>query len=318
MKGVRDFELPESLRKVQKKAVTLERVTLIYLISVVVVMYLTMGSSQAMKSAWLEDVLSLLPSIAFLISSRINSKSPNKKFRYGYHRVFSIAFLSGAIGLLGMGLFLVFDSAMALIKGEHPTIGSILILGQQLWMGWIMLLALLYSAVPAMILGFKKLPLAKELHNKVLFTDAKAQKADYLTAFAAMVGVVGIGAGFWWLDAVAALFISFSVLKDGFTHTKTAILDLMDRYPVTLKKQQEDKLIAEIEQIVLSWDWVKQAEVRIREHGQVYFGEIAVIPENGVDLDQLEAGYKQLRDYHWKIHDLSIAPVKKLPGWDKE
>ncbi|PKD16191.1 hypothetical protein APR41_10415 [Salegentibacter salinarum] len=315
MKSIHDFELPENLKKTLSKAIKLEWITLFYLLSVVILMYLVMGSSQAMKSAWLEDVLSLIPSIAFLISTKIFRKKPNKEFPYGYHRVFSISFLTGAVALLGMGIFLVFDSSMSLIKAEHPTIGNKMFFGQQIWMGWIMIAVLLYSALPAMVLGFKKLPLAKELHNKILFTDASAQKADYMTAFAAILGIIGVGIGYWWADAVGALFISFSVLKDGVNHVKTSILDLMDRHPKTIKEQKDDEKIEEIKQLVTSWEWVKDANVRFRENGQVYFGEIAYIPNGDIDLDQLHQGYEILRNHHWKIHDFTIGPVKELPKW---
>lgn len=315
MKTIKDFELPEDLKSELKKAVKLEWITVFYLLTVAVLMYLVMGSSQAMKSAWLEDVLSLVPSIAFLVSTKINSKKPNSRFPYGYHRVFTISFLTGAVALLGMGLFLVFDSSMSLIKAEHPSIGNREFFGYRVWMGWVMILVLLYSSIPAMILGFKKLPIAKKLHNKVLFTDASAQKADYMTSLAAILGIIGIGFGLWWADSVAALFISFSVLKDGITHVKTSILDLMDRRPVTVEKQKEDPLVEEIEQEVNSWNWVKAAKVRFREDGQVYFGEVFIVPGKNYNLQDITDGYDKLRKKHWKIHDLSIAPVKELPEW---
>jgi hypothetical protein len=61
-------ELPEDLKPVMKKAKKYERITVVYLISVVIVIYLTLSSSQAMKAAWLEDMISIVPSIAFLIA----------------------------------------------------------------------------------------------------------------------------------------------------------------------------------------------------------------------------------------------------------
>lgn len=318
MKTIKDFELPRDLQKVLSKAKKLEWITVGYLISVVIVMYLTLGSSQAMKSAWLEDVLSLVPSIAFLISTRINTKKANNEFRYGYHRVFSISFLAGAVALLGMGLFLVYDSSMALIHAEHPTIGSKMIFGHTVWMGWIMVLALLYSAIPAMILGFKKLPLSRKLHNKLLHTDASAQKADYMTALAAIVGILAVGAGYWWADAVAALFISFSVLKDGISRTKTAALDLMDRYPENIDDNNKDEIIEEVKKVVGKWPWVQEVEVRFREAGQIYFGQIIVVPTKDFSLDDIQEGYKIVRKMHWKIHDVSIVPVKELPQWKQK
>jgi cation diffusion facilitator family transporter len=237
---VKAFELPDDLKPVFDKAKKLEWITLFYLISVVGVMYAVMGSSQAMKSATLEDALSIIPSLCFLISSKIYIKDPNKEFPYGYHRVYGIAFLTGALALFGIGMFLVIDSCITLFTADKPTIGSIYIFGHQVWLGWVMIVVLVYSSVPSIILGLKKLPLAKQLHNKILYTDADTQKADYMTAFAAMIGVVGISAGWWWADAAAAILIGISVLYDGITRVKTAVLDLMDRTPVKTDDSAEE------------------------------------------------------------------------------
>lgn len=308
MRRSKSFELPDSLQNTMDKAKKLEWITLGYLISVIMVMFLVMGSSQAMKTAWLEDTLSTLPAIAFLIATRIYDKPATNKYPYGYHKVFSIAFLTGSIALFGMGLFLATDSFLSLIKGDRPTIGTIVIFGNIIWMGWIMILALLYSALPAMWLGFKKLPLAKKLHNKILHTDATTQKADYMTSFAAIIGIVGVGFGLWWMDAVAAIFISISIIKDGFTNLKSAIADLMERRPQDVKNKNPDPLIQEICDRVQKWHWVNDAQVRFREHGQVYFGEIYIIPKPLQNMEVLMTeGKKEIEAYHWKIYDVTLT-----------
>ena len=272
-----------------------------------------------MKTAWLEDALSMIPAISFLIASRIYNKKPTEKFQYGFHRVFSIAFLTGSIALFGMGLFLLVDSAITLIKAEHPTIGTIVLFGHQIWMGWIMIAVLVYSSLPAMYLGYKKLPLAKKLHNKILYTDANAQKADYMTGFAAMLGILGLGIGWWWADASAALFISFSVLKDGYTNLKDAVEDLMDRKPLQIKADKPDKLVAKTENFVKTWDWVKDAKVRFREEGQVYFGDVQVIIKPGTDVPKsIEEGLKKLQAFHWKIYDVTLMPVQELIDYSEK
>ncbi|MEX0720187.1 MAG: cation diffusion facilitator family transporter [Balneolaceae bacterium] len=307
-------ELPEELKGTLQKAKKLEWVTIIYMSTVVVLMYLVMGSSQAMKTAWLEDILSLIPTIAFLIAEKINTKGPNNTFPYGYHRVFSIAFLTGSLALFSMGLFLILDSSMSLLNMEHPTIGIMPLFGYDIWQGWVMIAVLIYSFIPAIYIGFKKLPLAKKLHNKILFTDSEAQKADYNTSFAAILGIIGIGYGLWWADAAAAIFISFSILKDGYDNLKTAVLDLMDRHPVHTENHKKDDLVLDIENFVKSWDWVKDARVRFREHGQVYFGEIAVVVHTNENLaENIEQGIKSLTEFHWKINDVTITPLPSLP-----
>lgn len=314
MKKTDAFELPDSLQHPFNKAKKLEWVTLIYLLTVIVLMYVVMGSSQAMKTAWLEDALSTLPAISFLIASTIYYKKPNKTFPYGYHRAFSIAFLAGSLALFSMGCYLMVDSSISLVKEERPTIGVFSLFGNQIWMGWIMILALMYSALPAMYLGYKKLPIAKKIHNKILYTDAATQKADYMTAFAAIIGILGVGAGLWWADPTAAIFISFSVIKDGFKNVKNAINDLMDRHPVKIDSNEKEELVYEIEKYINSWDWVIKSRVRFREHGQVYFGEIMVICQKNIDLPtRIEEGVTLINMYHWKIYDVTLMPVKQLP-----
>jgi divalent metal cation (Fe/Co/Zn/Cd) transporter len=69
-----------------RTAVRLEWLTLAYLCSAVVAIYLTLGSSQAMKTAWFEDMLSMIPPAAFLVASRVRHRDPNDRYPYGYHR----------------------------------------------------------------------------------------------------------------------------------------------------------------------------------------------------------------------------------------
>ena len=79
-------ELPPELVPVHRRAVRLEWITIAYLLSAIAAIFFTLGSSQAMKGAWLEDMLSLAPPIAFLVATRVRHKAPNASFPYGYHR----------------------------------------------------------------------------------------------------------------------------------------------------------------------------------------------------------------------------------------
>ncbi|MGH2755388.1 MAG: cation transporter, partial [Actinomycetota bacterium] len=231
MRTMRDFELPPQKERVRAKAVRFEWITIAYLVSAVVLVYLTLGASQAMKAVWLEDLLSLVPPMAFLIGDRVRRKPPDKEFPFGHHAAISIAYFAAAMALAGLGLFIFYDSFMKFISFEHAPIGVVQPFGEPVWLGWFMLGALLWSAVPAVILGRIKISIARELHDKVLYADAEMNKADWMTAVAGMVGVIGIGLGIWWLDAAAAIFISLDIMKDGFTNVRIAVHDLSDGRP---------------------------------------------------------------------------------------
>ena len=59
--------------------------------------------------------------------------------------------------------------------------------------------------------------------------------------------------------------------------------------------------------------WVKQAWVRLREDGDVLTGEAFVVPR---DESQLLDGLKEAREVatsvDWRLHDVSIVPVRTL------
>ena len=170
-------ELPPDKARVYRAAVRIEWLTIAYMVSAVVLLYLTLGSSQAMKAAWWEDLLGLLPPIAFLLSNRFRDRDPSPRFPYGYHRATSLAYLSAALALFALGGYILYDSVAKLARFEHPPIGMVSPLGLgPVWLGWLMIAALAWSAIPAMLLGRAKLPLAAELHDKVLYADAKMNR----------------------------------------------------------------------------------------------------------------------------------------------
>src|SRR5690606_22555560 len=165
--------------------------------------------------AWIEDLLSFIPPIAFLIAVKVNRKAPTLDHPYGFHRSVGVGHLVSAVALTSMGTFLVIDSGSGLLSGEHPTIGTIEIFGQVIWLGWLMIGVMALIAAPPVFIGRAKIKLARDLHNKVLYADADMNKADWMTAVGSIVGVAGVGIGLWWLDYAAALFIAGGILYDG-------------------------------------------------------------------------------------------------------
>jgi divalent metal cation (Fe/Co/Zn/Cd) transporter len=63
-------EFPPDQQRALRKARRLEWITIAYLVSAIGILALVLGSSQAMRTAWAEDILSLIPPIAFLIAMR--------------------------------------------------------------------------------------------------------------------------------------------------------------------------------------------------------------------------------------------------------
>jgi cation diffusion facilitator family transporter len=314
----RKFELPHELEEQQRKAVRLEWITLAYMLSAVVLLFLTLGQSQAMKAAWIEDLLSLLPPAAFLIASRLRKRDPSEKFPWGMHRAVTVAYVFAALALLAMGSYVFVDSAIKLVRAEHPPIGVIQLFGEEIWLGWVMIAALVYSGLPAVFLGRAKLRLADDLHDKVLYADAQMNKADWMTVSAAIVGIVGIGFGLWWADAVAALFISLDIVHDGWKNVRAAVHDLMDARPRRHDAREYHPIVERMNAEVNGCGWVERGAVRLREEGHVFAGEVMVVPReealaNGAGLMQrLDDLAEHLLSLEWKVYDIVVVPVKEI------
>ena len=132
-----------------------------------------------------------------------------------------------------------------------------------------------------------------------------------------MVGIVGIGFGLWWADSAAAALISLDILKDGAQNLRRAVADLMDETPTTVDRDATDPVRDELLSMLKGLDWVEGAEVRLREEGQVYFGEAFVVPSGTSNLTQnIEDATREARDLDWRLQDLVIMPVRTLPERD--
>ncbi|GAA4414815.1 cation transporter [Georgenia halophila] len=309
-------ELPEDQEAALRRAVRLAWLTIAFLVTAVVLVYLVMGSSQAMKTAWAEDMLSFIPPISFLVAIRATRRRPSPKHPYGYHRSVGVGHLVAATALLVMGAILVFDSASGLLAGEHPPVGLMEVGGHVVWSGWLMIGAMAYTLVPPVLLGRAKMPLAKKLHDRVLYADADMNKADWMTAAAAMLGVLGIGVGLWWADSVAALFVSGSILHDGVRNIRVAVAALMDARAETFDGAEPHPLVDELDGRLGRLDWVAEARSRVRDQGHVFHVESFVVPVEGYAprlADLIEAREMAI-SIDWKIDDMIVVPVEELPA----
>jgi len=294
--------IPRAIAADVKRGERLEYWTLGWMVSVVLVMWLVMGSSQAMKAAVIEDLLSLVPAIVFLLSVHWERRRPNRRFPFGYRRANSLAFLVAATALLSVGGFLAYESVTTLIRQEHPTVGGITLFGHTIWLGWLMIAALAYSVVPPIILGHMKQPVAERIRDKVLHTDALMQKADWQTGLAGIAGIIGIGLGWWWADATAALFISLSIAKDAIGALEKAVSELLDGTPRAL---DSNRLSDDAERLIAALKArFENADVRLRETGRYIAAEVDCAPPKDIPTANELMG----DDLAWRLASLSFRP----------
>jgi divalent metal cation (Fe/Co/Zn/Cd) transporter len=149
-----------------------------------------------------------------------------------------------------------------------------------------------------------KLPIARRLQDEVLHTDALMQKADWMTGLAGIAGIIGIGLGYWWADAVAAGIISASILKDGLTSLVIAVAELADGAPRELGSTKLEKEAAALKARLR--ELYPGCEVRLRESGRFIQAQVCgTASPKRVDLDALWPGPPERS---WRLAQLSFAP----------
>jgi cation diffusion facilitator family transporter len=302
-----DFELPPDRRVFLRRAIRLEAISIVYLLSVLALFGLVYGGSQVVKAELVEVGLSLAAPVAFLVAVPFRERPPSEHFPYGFHRAMSIAFLVASVGLTSLGAYIFIDSGLSLLGGHRPTIDSIDIAGQVIWRGWAFLPVLLWSIVPAVFLGRAKMVPARRLHDKVLYADAEMNRADWKTGVAAIIGIFGIALGFWWADSTAALLIAGNILLDGGRNLRACVFDLMDRVPHRVDDTAIEALPARVATELKGLDWVRDARVRLREAGHIFLGEAFVKPVDQEDLiPRLAEARERLLRLDWRLHEIVI------------
>jgi divalent metal cation (Fe/Co/Zn/Cd) transporter len=295
---------PPEIRADMAAARRLEWWNIFWTLTYVAALGSAMGSSQAMRTAWIEDMLGLIPPIVFLISERYERRAANARFHYGYDRVNGLGFLIAAVALTAVGLLLLTEAIGHLLAQEHVTVGTTRIMGHDVWLGWFMLAAQAYACIPPFIIGRKELPLAERLRDKLIHTDALMNKANWQTGLAGFIGVALLGFGLWWADAVAAGLISLGIIWDGWRALRVALAELNDGIPHDLEGGLREKDARAIEKALKKR--FPGAKVLLRETGRYIRAEVAgAAPPKGFTIDGLEIDDLECR---WRLDSVAFRP----------
>lgn len=308
-----DRQLPEEQERALRRARILEWSVLAYTACTIALIAAVMGSSQAMRTAWIEDILSTIPQIAFLVALPFVRRAPTAKHPYGYHRAMGVGHLVAGVALLAVGANLCVEAVTGLVRQEHPPIGTMRLFGVTVWQGWVMIGAMVLIVIGPLIYGRMKMRLAKQLHNKLLYADADMAQADWTTNAGSIIGVLGIGLGLWWLDGAAALAISAGILWDGIKNTRASVLDLMDMRATTFDQSAPDPVHERIDTLLRRRRWVRDAASRIRDEGQVLHVEAYVVPRRSkVKVADVDRAVADILALDWRVQDASVSVVSAL------
>lgn len=290
----------------------LEWTTLVYQVGAAALVFYLAGSSQSMKTEWMENALAVVPPLGVLLTYRFENKTPDVKRPFGYHRASTIAFMAAAFALAMIGIVLCFEAAGNLLHGERPSIGGFQLFGRTIWHGWLMIALMIGTAMPPVILGRKKIPVAKLLHDKALFADADMNRANWLSNGAGTLGLLLVAFGFWWGDSLAALLISLDIMRDGLTNVMHSLSDVMDHQPTDLENGRQLPIVSEVHKTLKNLPFVGKFQVLMREQGRYFYAEIFIEPnaQANAQMPSIADATQQVRDailpLDWRLQHVAV------------
>lgn len=233
------------------------------------------GHSAAMLADAVHSLSDFITDIVVIVFVRIAGKPEDKGHDYGHGKYETLA--TAIIGLLllcvGFGIFWNGASSIyTFLRG-----------GQLESPGVVALVAALVLIVSKEILYQYTVIQGKKLNSQAVIANAWHHRSDALSSIGTAIGIGGailLGDHWWVLDPVAAVVVSFFIMK-------VSVRLLIPCVDELLEKSLPEDVEKEIEQTVLSFPGVSQPHhLRTRRIGNYYAIELHVRMDGKITLEE--------------------------------
>ncbi|MCL2436226.1 MAG: cation diffusion facilitator family transporter [Lentimicrobiaceae bacterium] len=248
------------------------------------------GRSAAMIADAVHSLSDFITDIVIIAFVRTSQKPKDEKHAYGHGKFETLATLIIGIVLLGVGLGIAWSggkSIYAVIQGDVLPKPSV-----------VALFAALATIVSKEILYRYTIIKGKKLNSPALVANAWHHRSDALSSIGTAIGIGGaIFLGNKWviLDPLAALVVSFFIIKMSFKLIKPCLDELLER---ALPEETQK----EIEEIVSQFKDVYQLHnLRTRKIGNYYAIEFHIRMD----------GNKTLVETHDRITEIELKLKEK-------
>jgi len=250
------FKQENTKKTSRKRYIAIRNVTLLgvvgnVLMTIVKLVFGIYGRSQALVADGLHSLSDLISDGIVLVAAKFGSLDADADHPYGHARFETLATVALGVLLLLVAGGMLIDTGLRLLNPEflwHPT--------------GITLVIVILSILIKEALYRYTIHVAKQVRSLILEANAWHHRSDAISSVIVLVGVVGSMLGIFWLDAVAAIGVSFMIAHIGWSLGWGAVRDLVD---TGLDKKKLNK----IRNIIQLVDGVRTLhELRTRRMGE--------------------------------------------------
>ena len=202
------------------------------------------GRSAAMTADAVHSLSDFITDVIIIVFVKTSQKPKDKRHTYGHGKFETLATLIIGLVLLAVGLGIAWNGATTIysvIQGE--TLPS---------PGIIALIAALATILSKEIIYWYTFIKGKRLNSPVLVANAWHHRSDALSSIGTAIGIGGaIVLGNKWtiLDPLAALIVSFFIVKMSFKLIKQCLDELLEHSLPEETEKEIKKIVGEFEQV---------------------------------------------------------------------
>lgn len=246
-----------------------------------------LSNSAAMIADAVHSLSDFLTDIVVMIFVRISSKDEDENHHYGHGKFETLATVIIGIVLVAVGFGIMKNGITSIIEvTKGNTIKS---------PGIIALVAALVSIIVKEILYRYTVIMGKKLDSPSVIANAWHHRSDAFSSIGTTLGIGGaiiLGNKWTILDPIAAVVVSFFILKVAYQLTKAGLDELLEK---SLPKEIEKKII----DILLSFDEISSPHhLRTRRIGKSYSIEVHIRMDGAMSL--------------YEAHQITVEIEKKL------
>ena len=219
------------------------------------------GDSQALIADAVHSVSDLFTDAVVLFGIKIGRKPPDKEHHFGHARIETLASAIVGLALIGTAVYLGIEAALNIHRHteHHPT--GIALIG-----------AGVSIALKEALYRYTVL-IGQRLKSQLIVANAWHHRSDALSSVAVLLGVAGtlIRPSWHILDALAALIVSFFIIKVGIDILRKTLHEFTDTAP-------RPEIIEKLMQLSRTVEGVMDAhDLRVRTSGGFYQAEIHIV-----------------------------------------
>lgn len=246
---------------------TLVGVGINILLAVFKLMFGLIGQSQALIADGLHSLSDLISDGVVLIAAKYSVREADAEHPYGHGRFETLATVIVGCLLLTLAIGMLIDAGYRLLT---PT----LLLQPTLLTLWVAAFSILAKEG----LYQYTLYVAKQIRSHMLHANAWHHRSDAISSIIVLIGVAGSILGLPWLDAVAAIGVSFMIAQIGWQLGWRSINELLD-------KGLEHEKIKQVEAIILSVEGVHSLHnLRSRYMGMNVLVDVHIVVDGAISV----------------------------------